>query len=303
MEGVLCGLEPDAAKPMQNQDSEPASREHQDPITEPSTETQDHIPSGDAVPSALPADIHSPLRGVDLLFMALFYFVGGILLFLAVGVGGVRLLGFSHSALQDSIAIRSAVIIVSQGLLLGAMLLFLYLLVRSRGEQRFWRAVGWRPFRERIGWSLIFRYLFGGLLLAVAAGAASQLFNQDIDLPMEELLRDRQSVLLLMALGVLLAPLVEETVYRGCVYPVLARKLGMGLGVFTTGMLFGLAHAPQLWPGYGQIGLIVAVGTVLTYIRARSGTVAASYIVHLGYNMVLFAGYYFATGGFNQFRS
>ena len=34
-----------------------------------------------------------------------------------------------------------------------------------------------------------------------------------------------QSVLLMMALGILVAPLVEETIFRGCIYPVIAAKV------------------------------------------------------------------------------
>jgi membrane protease YdiL (CAAX protease family) len=107
----------------------------------------------------------------------------------------------------------------------------------------------------------------------------------------------------LTGLGVVVAPLFEETIFRGCIYPVLARWWGMTASVLVTGILFGAAHAPQLWPGYSQIGLLMFVGIVLTYIRAKSGTVAASYFVHLGYNSIFFAGFYFATGGLRHFPS
>jgi membrane protease YdiL (CAAX protease family) len=69
------------------------------------------------------------------------------------------------------------------------------------------------------------------------------------------------------------------------------------VGVVATGTLFGLAHAQQLGGAWGQISLLIIVGITLTYIRARAGTVAASYLVHLGYNSILFAGFYIATGG------
>jgi membrane protease YdiL (CAAX protease family) len=100
-----------------------------------------------------------------------------------------------------------------------------------------------------------------------------------------------------MALGILVAPLVEETIFRGYIYPVVARKFGVTIGVLATGALFGILHAAQLWGGWGQIALLVVVGIVLTYVRARTGTVLASYLFHLGYNTILFVGFYFATGG------
>ena len=45
--------------------------------------------------------------------------------------------------------------------------------------------------------------------------------------------------------------------------------------------------------------LLVFVGITLTWVRARTGTVTASYFVHLGYNSLQLAGYliYVAGGG------
>jgi membrane protease YdiL (CAAX protease family) len=95
-------------------------------------------------------------------------------------------------------------------------------------------------------------------------------------------------VFLLMVLAVTLAPLVEEMIFRGYIYPVVARSLGIPAGVILTGILFGLLHAPQLSGAWAQIGLLIVVGIVFTYIRAVSRTVLASYITHLSYNGYIF---------------
>jgi len=253
---------------------------------------------------ALPPDLRSPLHGFDLLFLILFYLVGGVVLYIVVAGAAMALFGVSVTALEESAAARTSLLIVSQALLSGATVAFLYGIIRSRGTMNFWPAVGWRPLGGTMARSaLVMRYVFLGILLAFAVGYVSRFLDQDLNLPMEGLFRNRQSALLLMALGILVAPIVEETVFRGCIYPVLARKFGVGLGVAATGILFGLAHAPQLWPGIGQIALLMGVGTTLTYIRARAGTVTASYLVHLGYNTVLFAGFFLATGGLRHLPS
>jgi CAAX protease family protein len=119
--------------------------------------------------------------------------------------------------------------------------------------------------------------------------------------PLEDFFRDRPSVLMMTALGILVAPLIEETLFRGCIYPVVARTFGMPAGILVTGLLFGLAHSPQLAGAWKQVALVTVVGFVLTYIRARAGTVLASFLVHLGYNSFLFATFYFATGGLRNF--
>jgi membrane protease YdiL (CAAX protease family) len=251
-----------------------------------------------------PPDFRIPLRARDLLYLVMFYLATGALLTLAVGAATMRLLHISLSMLQESKATLAIVTIVSQALLSGATVMFLFAMVRSRSTSAFWPTLGWRPFDTVAPKAAtVMQYVFGGFGLALFVGWVSRYFDQGTALPMEELFRNKASVLLLMGLGILVAPVVEETVFRGCVYPVIARRFGIPTGVIGTGILFGMAHAQQLWGGWPQIGLLICVGTVLTYVRARAGTVVASYLVHLSYNTILFAGFYFATGGLRSFPS
>jgi membrane protease YdiL (CAAX protease family) len=106
---------------------------------------------------------------------------------------------------------------------------------------------------------------------------------------------------MLMAFGILLAPVVEEMMFRGFLYPVVARRFGIVTGIMTTGILFGAFHAMQLWGAWEQIALLGLVGIVLTWVRARSHTIVASYIIHVAYNSTLFAGVILATHGLSKF--
>jgi len=258
------------------------------------------IPAGRKVP----ADLRTPLGWLDLVLLTIFYLISGAVLYLLVSTGAFLAFGISPATLQRSDTARSVVLIVSQGLLSGATLLFLFILLRGRSGAPFWPAMGWRHFRNAVSpASTAAQYAFFGFGLALLVGFLSRYVGQESGLPMEEMFRSRPSVLLMMALGILVAPLVEETIFRGCIYPVIARRFGLGTGVLTTGILFGLAHAQQLWGAPGQIALLVGVGIVLTYARAQAGTVAASYFIHLGYNTTLFAGFYFATSGLRYIPS
>ena len=100
-----------------------------------------------------------------------------------------------------------------------------------------------------------------------------------------------------MLMGVLIAPLVEETIFRGYVYPVVARSFGIRAGIVITGTMFGLLHAPQLWGGWGQIALLILVGIMFTAARAVSRTVLASYLLHVSYNSFLFIAFLVASHG------
>jgi membrane protease YdiL (CAAX protease family) len=100
-----------------------------------------------------------------------------------------------------------------------------------------------------------------------------------------------------MLIAVLLAPLVEETIFRGYIYPVIGRSFGKVWAILATGLLFGLLHAEQLWGGWGQIALLVFVGIVLTFARAISRTVVAGFVIHTSYNSVQVIGLLIATHG------
>ena len=47
--------------------------------------------------------------------------------------------------------------------------------------------------------------------------------------------------------------------------------------------------------------LLVLVGIVFTYARARTHTVVASYLLHVSYNSCLFLGFLVASHGFRHF--
>jgi membrane protease YdiL (CAAX protease family) len=166
-------------------------------------------------------------------------------------------------------------------------------MLAARTSAPFWPSIGWREMRDGAGniRDRALQFLAGGAVLAIAVSFTGGFLNSKTTLPIEELLKARVSIVLFGVLGVLVAPLVEETIFRGFLYPVIARRLGVASGVVITGALFGLTHAAQLWGGWGQIALLVLVGIVLTWVRARTGTVAASYFVHLGYNGLQLVGY------------
>ena len=250
----------------------------------------------------VPARLPHQFRWFDLLLLLVFYLAVGAVFFQLALVAGSALLRTTPEALQHSASAYVAVVAISQALLSGATLAFLYLIVRSRSTAPFWPALGWHAFPAAAPRAaLAVRYMLAGAGLAIMIQLVSYRLAPDFKVPMEELFRDRPSVLMMMALGILVAPLLEETVFRGCIYPVIARTLGIPAGIVLTGMLFGLAHSLQLAGAWRQVALLSTVGIIFTYIRARTGTVAASYFLHLGYNTILFAVFYFATGGLRNF--
>ncbi len=70
-------------------------------------------------------------------------------------------------------------------------------------------------------------------------------------------------------------------------YPVLARRFGLIAAIVITSVPFALIHGFQLDFAPGYVLVILIVGFVLTIVRAKTGSVGASLVVHLSYNSTL----------------
>jgi CAAX protease family protein len=281
------------------------------PAPDASTETAPylHVPTHLAPPfkrlapdySQYPEDLRAPWGWVDLAWFVLIAVLGvlAVVLLMAVGLSLFRM----HPGYQESVAEKSILVVITQALLWLVLLGYLFGLIRVRFEAPFWRTLGWRPLQtvaipRRIAYLGL---ILGGLSLSLLVQLASTAFQNKAKLPIQEYFQDPRSALLLMIMSVVLAPLVEETIFRGYIYPVIARSFGIGTGVVVTGTLFGLLHAPQLWGGWSQILLLIGVGIIFTAARAMSRTVVASYLLHVSYNSFLFIAFLVATHGLRQF--
>jgi hypothetical protein len=265
---------------------------------EPNSETSVHpAPSTDVSPledhpeilSAVPEDLRSPWDWIDLVIFALLA-VGGTFLISIALMFIFSAFGVTPTQLRTSPSAKSYFAIVNQILVSFGLLGYLAAQTHLREGRPFWHTVGWHPLETKVlpkpvAYALL---IAGGLLLSMFVQFSSGFFRPKGKLPIETFFQDRGSALLLMLVSVLLAPVMEETIFRGFIYPVIARAWGIAASVAVTGTLFGLLHAAQLWGGWTQIGLLVVVGLVFTYVRAVTKTVFASYLLHLSYNSFLF---------------
>ncbi|HVB59034.1 MAG TPA: type II CAAX endopeptidase family protein [Candidatus Acidoferrales bacterium] len=237
--------------------------------------------------SQLPEDLRAPWDWMDLLVFVLVALFGTFLVSMVMVLVFAGF-GVSLSQLRNSATEKSFFAIVNQALLSLGLLVYLAVQIRLRVRAPFWRTIGWRRLETQIPRGLAYlSFIIGGFLLSMFVQFSSGIVRPRGKLPIEAFFQDRRSALLLMLLSVLLAPVFEETVFRGYIYPVIARSFGVTASVVATGTLFGLLHAPQLWGGWEQIGLLVLVGIVFTYARAVTRTVVSSYILHVSYNSFL----------------
>lgn len=74
------------------------------------------------------------------------------------------------------------------------------------------------------------------------------------------------------------------------------------LAILVTGVLFGLVHSAQLANAIAPVLMLSLVGVILTAVRARTGSLMASWVFHCVYNGTLFFMLYATTRGFHDFR-
>lgn len=79
--------------------------------------------------------------------------------------------------------------------------------------------------------------------------------------------------------AVILAPLYEETVFRGMVYPALRRRLPRGTAILLTSVFFAVVHmSPAHMPALFVLSL------ALTWTYERTGSLAAPIAFHAAFN-------------------
>src|SRR5579862_9579535 len=168
----------------------------------------------------VPPDFRVPWNWADVILFAIFYFgsslfMGMLLLVVAAGV--------THrgaQALAEDKTVAAFVGIVAQALGSALSLLYLWVLILKRRGGPFWQAIGWRKLQpnpaDRVRpWP----FVGVGIGLAIVAIIADELFPSKGTLPMEEMFQTRGALILLSLFGVLVAPFIEETIFRGFLYP------------------------------------------------------------------------------------
>ncbi len=280
---------------------------------QPPQETPEAQPAQDVSPALAPIpttpppdpyasfapDLRVPWTGADLGIFLLIYlginFVIGIVAF----IGGAAILHKPFQTLQKDPVAFPLIAVVTQVLISAATILYFWILVRIRHahpsmqpQDGFWRTMGWRPLGQtgKTTLSRVMYCLLGGVAMSFVVAKGSDMLGKQPPTPIEDLFQSKPAIIMLMFFGILVAPLVEEMMFRGFLYPVVARSFGVVAGVLFTGTLFGIFHALQLWGAWGQIALLVGVGIALTTVRARTGSIFASTLVHIAYNTTLFVG-------------
>jgi len=253
----------------------------------------------EAVPAAVavtvpsgPPPVEDPVwNGWDVLLIA-----GLTLLTLVVvefaTVIAARLLIYPKANLAD-VAQKPVLALIGEFLSYIAVALYMIMLVEGKYHARFWRAIRWN-WRGKATFSLL-----GLGVLTVSLDLLSRFLPMPKTTPFDQFFAHPSDAYLMAAFAVTFGPLMEELFFRGFLYPVLARRMGVAVAVLLTALPFGLIHYLQ-YKSWAAVLVITLVGVVLTVVRAVTKSVAASFLVHVGYNATLMALAAVATDGFRH---
>ena len=92
------------------------------------------------------------------------------------------------------------------------------------------------------------------------------------------------ALLLFSITAMVLAPLFEETLFRGVLLPVLGQRYGGVWGVVISALVFGIAHL-----SLGELPALFVLGLGLGWLRLQSGRLGPSVLMHGLWNGLTFA--------------
>ena len=292
------------------------------PVQQPAGDPLSYLPvtpSGSVPPPNLPEDLRISWSWPHLLVFGVFVVSSLLTLQLAVIFYFSANRNLSQKQLKQLFESDPRLIIGMNVLWFALILFFLYITLAVLRDLPFWHSLGWKKLKSdpSQGQGRPWMYFLSGCGLSIFVVIASSRVKDVDHVPIQELFKSRAGAFSLMAMAVLIAPLVEETVFRGYLYPVMARitsavlqnfgmefsiatRTGVATSILVTGTLFGLMHAPQLGWTWGLVSLLTLVGVIFTFARAWTGTVVASYLLHLGYNSMIAFTSIIATKGFTH---
>lgn len=257
------------------------------PLSEPTPPPGPELPAPPAPPAENP-----PWTGWDVFWIALVTLFSIVFCIFCTTWIAQRIF-YRQLTLMD-VAKFPLVTVAAQLVAYMVVLVFMISIIEGQHRQRFWPAIRWNwPARPWI-------FLAGGVALSIGLQAFAQLLPMPKELPIDSYFKTAAEAWALSIFGVTMAPLLEELFFRGFLYPVLARRLGLPAAVVLTSAGFGLIHAPQLGKAWGPVLVVSLVGVALTLTRAWTKSVASSLLVHITYNGTLSVLLFVGSDGFRH---
>lgn len=138
-----------------------------------------------------------------------------------------------------------------------------------------------------------------GICIALLGGFLTRLLAQGHPVHQNVTVMGEQVTLgmriLLAALVVCVAPLVEELIFRGVLLSGLMRYMPAGRAIAISAVIFGCVHLPDFGYVWFPIPALVILGALLAWIRLRSHSLWPSITMHATNNLIAVIGWFVMT--------
>lgn len=175
----------------------------------------------------------------------------------------------------------------------------LAVVLAKQWAQRDWAVadgVGWRkPESAQLLHAIVVGVIGGGLVYVCTLWVP-------MDRPVDQtvfakfLASGATGLVLFAVMALLIAPIVEEIVFRGFMLGAFTRRWGKGAALLVTVLIFGAIHLPQTWYYWPAIAGTFGLGVITAWMRLRSGSVLPAIATHFCYNLFPVVGAIAASG-------
>jgi len=129
-----------------------------------------------------------------------------------------------------------------------------------------------------------------GVAIALLFGYAAEAIFPPGEVPQGPLIQAASAPgwqrIVFVVLAVLLAPLVEEFLFRGVLFTGMARSWGVWPAGIIVTVLFALLHLADIAGYWPALGVVALVGAAMLIVRIRTGSLWPAIAMHAGYNGV-----------------
>jgi membrane protease YdiL (CAAX protease family) len=133
----------------------------------------------------------------------------------------------------------------------------------------------------------VVRVFLAGMALQVVGVVLAALLPppQDVASPMLRFVAyGPWAIAALFLMAVIMAPFLEEALFRGLLFPALRRRLSFTPAALLVTALFAGLHAVQTGGYLPALAAIAVVGYLLAWLREASGSLWPCVILHMGFN-------------------
>lgn len=147
------------------------------------------------------------------------------------------------------------------------------------------------------------RYLLGGAALSLVVMIVPPLLPERKGFPLEKLFNSPTSAYAIAAFAVVVAPFMEELLFRGLLFAFFEKHGGLTFAIAATAILFAGLHIPEYWGAWNNVVMILIVGFTFSIVRGLTGSVTPSFVLHLAYNGTLMLLLFLQTQHFHRMPS